>query len=290
MREKTVAKDTNFRQKHLLNLGGRLYKIERPQVMGILNLTPDSFFDGGRYQGEEPALNRCREMLEEGADMIDIGAASSRPGASPIEAGEEIERLQPLKKIRKEFPEAVLSVDTYHSEVARAAVDMGADIINDISGGSFDQNMPATIAELRVPYVLMHMQGTPATMQDEPQYENVFKEVMHFFSSQLTRFLDAGVNDIILDPGFGFGKTLEHNYQLLQQLELFKAWGYPLLVGLSRKSMVNKVLETKAEQALNGSTVLHTLALQKGADIVRVHDVREAREVVKILTFTQKFA
>lgn len=282
-----MAKDTKFGQNHLLNLRGRIYSLERPQVMGILNLTPDSFYDGGLYQRAEQAVERCRQMLNEGADMIDVGAASSRPGAKMPSPKVEIERLQALKKMRQTFPDAIFSVDTFHSEVARAAADMGADIINDISGGSFDPAMPKTMAELQLPYVVMHIKGKPLDMQKDPQYENVFKEVMQFLSHQRRLFLDAGVNDLIFDPGFGFGKKLEHNYQLLNHLHLMKQWGHPILVGVSRKSMVNKLLGTKPENALNGTTVLHTLALQQGANILRVHDVKEARQVVKILTFTQ---
>jgi len=285
-----VAKDTNFKQNHLLNLRGNLLEIDHPLVMGILNLTPDSFYDGGKYQDEHAAVLQCRQMLQEGADIIDIGAASTRPGADLVSFDEELKRLQHFELLRKEFPEAIFSIDTYNSETARAMADHGADIINDISGGTIDPQMPQTMAEIKLPYVLMHIKGTPAEMQKNPQYGNVYKEVAYFFSLQIRKFLEAGVNDLILDPGFGFAKTLEHNYQLLNDLALLKNFEFPLLVGFSRKSMVNKVLNTKAAEALNGTTVLNTIALQKGADILRVHDVKEAREAVKIVTFTQNFS
>lgn len=285
-----MAKDTNYRVNHLLNFRGRLHEIKRPMVMGILNLTPDSFYDGGKYQDENAAVSQCRKMLNEGADIIDIGAASTRPGASLVKAADELKRLQGFKTLRKEFPEAVFSIDTYNSETARSMADEGADIINDISGGTIDPQMPKTMAELKLPYILMHIKGTPANMQQDPQYENVYKEVAYFFSLQLRKFLEAGVNDLILDPGFGFAKNLDHNYELLNKLPQLKSFGFPILAGFSRKSMVNKVLGTKAAEALNGTTVLNTIALQNGADILRVHDVKEAREVVKIVTFTQNLA
>lgn len=286
--QNTEAKGKIFYRKHSLNCGGRLLRIERPLIMAILNITPDSFYDGGRYMHEDTSRDRIQHMISEGADIIDIGASSTRPGAQAVSVAEEIQRLRPvLQLMQKEFPDAIVSVDTYQSEVARAAADMGAHIINDISGGTMDKEMFATMGELKIPYVLMHIQGTPATMQSNPQYKDVFKEVCYFFSLQIQRLLEKGVNDIILDPGFGFGKTVIHNYELLEKFDGFKIFDRPLLAGMSRKRMINEVLGTKAEDALNGTTVVNTMALQKGADILRVHDVKEAREAAKIVTFTQ---
>ncbi len=286
--EKRAAKDTIFTWKHSLNLGGKLCLMERPWVMGILNTTPDSFFSQSRAMLEGDIRQAIRKMLEEGADIIDVGAASTRPGAKAIEPKEEIKRIQPaLKILAREFPDTKVSVDTYQSEVARAAVDMGAHMINDISGGSLDEQMFLTVAELKVPYVLMHLQGTPENMQNDPRYKDVFREVAYYFSEKIRNLLDLGVNDIILDPGFGFGKTDVHNYTLMNHLYDLKVFDRPVLVGLSRKSMINRILDISANEALNGTTVLNTIALQKGASILRVHDVKEAVEAVKIVTFTQ---
>ncbi len=283
-------KDKVFYRTKTLNAGGRLLDLSEPKVMGILNISPDSFFDGGLYHSEKQIVERVRQMLSEGADIIDIGASSTRPGASTLKAREEIERLAPvLNLIAKEFPQAIISVDTYQAEVAHAAVQMGAHMINDISGGTLDAKMPATVGKLKVPYILMHIKGNPKTMQQNPVYDDVVKEVRLFLSIQIEKLLEQGVNDIVLDPGFGFGKSLEHNYQLLAKLEHFKIFNKPLLVGVSRKSMVNKLLNTNPKTALNGTTALHVLALERGADILRVHDVKEAREAIKILTFTQNF-
>lgn len=288
MFEKTGVKDTIFTKKRSLNLNGKLISIKQPWIMGILNLTPDSFFDGGKFEGETSAIKQSKLMLDEGANIIDLGASSSRPGAERISPSDEIERLKnPLKAVRKEFPEAILSVDTYHSEVAKAAADLGANMINDISGGMLDTKMPKTMGELKLPYILMHMKGSPDKMQHNPEYTDVYKEVASFFSKQIQKLLEHNVADIILDPGFGFGKELHHNYELLQNLELFELFERPLMVGFSRKSMINKVLGTQPNEALNGTTVLNTLALTKGADILRVHDVKEAVEAVKLVTFVQ---
>ncbi len=288
MLKKTGAKDTIFSKKRSLNLRGRLLIIDEPWVMGILNLTPDSFFDGGKFSSTQLAVQQCQSMLEDGAKIIDIGASSTRPGAGRLSPKEEIARLKKtLSTIRKEFPEALLSVDTFQAEVARAAADMGTDIINDISGGTMDDEMPKTMGEIKLPYILMHIQGNPQSMQQNPQYKNVFMEVSKFLSQQMRKFTEQGVADIILDPGFGFGKTVEHNYSLLNHLADFQLFERPLLVGFSRKSMINKVLGTKPEDALNGTTILNTMALQKGADILRVHDVKQAVEAVKIVTFAQ---
>ncbi len=277
-------KSTIFSEKKSLNCAGKLINFETPVIMGVLNITPDSFYDGGKNNSAKAYLQHTALMLQEGAAIIDIGAASTRPGAKIINADEELENLLPaLKNIRKEFPEAIISIDTYHSKVAEIVVDNGADIINDISGGAFDADMFAAIGKLKVPYVLMHTQGTPETMQKSPVYDNVLKEVIFYFSEKINTLRSLGVNDIIIDPGFGFGKTVEHNYKLLSGLSLFKMFELPILAGVSRKSMINKVLNCKPEDALNGTTVLNTIALMKGASILRVHDVKEAMEVVKLV-------
>lgn len=291
MSEITEAKGNIFHKKKTINIRGELRQIEQPWVMGILNVTPDSFFDGGQYNSVDQALKRAGEMLKQGAHILDVGASSTRPGAAMLSAEEEIDRLRDIfPALRMEFPDAIFSIDTYNSEVARAMVLMGADIINDVSGGTYDPQMPEVMGELKVPYILMHTQGSPADMQKDPQYQNVTKEVMHFFSRQINRFLEQGINDIILDPGFGFGKNLEHNYQLLAQMDLLKMMERPVLVGVSRKSMINKITGRGPREGLNGTTAVHMLALQRGADILRVHDVPEALEAVKIHTFTQKFS
>ena len=268
-----------------LHLKNKTISLEKPIVMGILNLTPDSFFDGGFYKDEKAFLSRVEKMLEEGAGIIDIGAVSTRPGANDVSLEDETKRLLPaIQKISKEFPKAMLSVDTYRSEVAQKAIGAGAHIINDISGGTFDPGMFGTIAQLQVPYVLMHIKGTPKNMQQNPIYSDVVEEIKSFFEQQLSKLKELSVTEnIILDPGFGFGKTLEANYTILKELSSFKELGCPLLVGVSRKSMINKVLETKPKDALNGTTVLHTLALLNGANILRAHDVKEAVEAVKLM-------
>ncbi|MCX6230029.1 MAG: dihydropteroate synthase [Bacteroidetes bacterium] len=258
-------------------------------VMGILNITDDSFYDGGQHVTVTAALKHCAKMLDEGAAIIDIGASSTRPGAQLMSATEEAVKLLPvITAIRNEFPEAIISVDTYHASVAEMAVDNGAGIINDISGGEFDPGMFTTIARLKVPYVLMHIKGRPENMQQNPVYNNLMQEVMLYFSEKVNQLRALGVNDIIIDPGFGFGKTTEHNYELLQKLEVFSMLELPVLVGFSRKSMINKVLKCKPEDALNGTTVLNTIALLKGANILRVHDVKEAVEAIKITSMLAK--
>lgn len=252
--------------------------------MGILNLTPDSFYDGGSYTNEKQLLSQAEKHLKEGAKILDIGAYSSRPDAQHISEKEELERLLPgLQTITKHFSEITVSVDTFRGNVAKAAVEHGAAIINDISAYSMDENMLNIIDQLNVPYIMMHMQGTPQTMQQDPTYDNVVKEVTYFFSEKLEQLTLKGVNDIILDPGFGFGKTVEHNYDLLNNLDHFKMFGHPILVGVSRKSMICKVLKVNPEKALNGTTALNTIALLKGANILRVHDVKEAMETIKIV-------
>ncbi|MFA4851570.1 MAG: dihydropteroate synthase [Bacteroidales bacterium] len=280
-------KNTFFSSQKTINCGGRLISLENPLVMGILNITPDSFYDGGKHKDMDNAMKHCAKMLEEGANIIDIGAVSTKPGAKEVTQEEEEKRLIPvLKKMTKEFPDAIFSIDTYRSSIARMSVDCGAQMINDISAGAFDENMFGIISELQVPYIIMHIQGTPADMQKNPVYENVVKEVITYFSEKVATLRKLGVNDIIIDPGFGFGKTVEHNYELLRNLEYFSFFGLPLMAGVSRKSMINKVLGTKPEDALNGTTVLNTIALMKGANILRVHDVKEAVEAVKLVEMT----
>lgn len=252
--------------------------------MGILNVTPDSFFDGGRYDDPAHALRQAEKMLREGAAILDVGGASSRPGAAEVSAEEEARRVVPLvEALSAEFPGAILSVDTWRAPIARAAVEAGAGIVNDISAGRLDENLLPAVAELAVPYILMHMQGTPTTMQQAPSYQDVVTEVLDFFLEKIGRLRALGVRDIVLDPGFGFGKTVEHNYQLLNNLSTFSAvTGLPVLAGLSRKSMICKVLKVNPEHALNGTTALHMVALQQGARILRAHDVREAQEVIRL--------
>ena len=257
--------------------------------MGIVNLTPDSFFTKSRFQAENEILQQVEKMLLEGADIIDLGAFSSRPNSDFISLQEEQERLlSPLKKIIQEFPSAMVSIDTYRSEIATQSVQEGAAMINDISGGDLDDKMFETIAALKVPYVMMHMKGTPKTMQQSPEYDDVFQEIYKSFSSKLTRLNDVGVNDVILDVGFGFGKTLTHNYTLLKKLNYFHSLQRLVLVGVSRKGMIQKVIGATAEDALNGTTAAHVLALQNGANILRVHDVKEAKEAIQIVDFYQK--
>ncbi|MCD4746858.1 MAG: dihydropteroate synthase [Bacteroidales bacterium] len=253
--------------------------------MGILNITPDSFYDGDKYNSEYLWLKQTEKMLKEGASIIDIGVVSTRPGAKKISEKEELQRLLPvLTSIVKNFSDLIISVDTYRSGIAEIAVQNSAFMINDISGGTFDKKMFDTIAKLQVPYIIMHIKGAPQNMQKNPTYDNVVKEIKNFFSQQIKKLNLKGINDIIIDPGFGFGKTLKHNYEILNNLNSFNAFGLPVLAGISRKSMINKVLNTKPSEALNGTTVLNTICLLKGAKILRVHDVKEAMEVIKIVS------
>ena len=265
-----------------MNLRGKLVDLQRPWVMGILNVTPDSFYADSRTPMAEPEriAQRVRQMLAEGADVIDVGAYSSRPGADDITPMEEMRRLEvALTAVREVFPEVYVSVDTFRSEVAHQCVEhFGVDMINDISGGVLDRAMPKVVARLGVPYIIMHMKGNPETMQTSPEYQDVLAEVLEFLARQQQRFFDAGGKDVIIDPGFGFGKTLLHNYRLMDRLEDFHELHAPLLVGVSRKSMIYKLLETTPQEALNGTTVLHTIAMMKGAHILRVHDVQAAVE------------
>jgi dihydropteroate synthase len=281
---KIGAEDTFFQPKKFITCNGRLVDFSTPKVMGILNLTPDSFYDGGKFNNEKEILKHVQDMVEAGAGIIDVGAQSTRPNATLISSDDEWDRIKSsLSKIRKEFPSVVISVDTFYSAVAEKSTGIGADMINDISGGFADEKMFTTIARLKVPYILMHMQGMPQNMQKEPHYKNVVREVTEYFHQRIHNLISLGAYDIILDPGFGFGKNTDHNFELLGKLDHFRIFERPLLVGLSRKSMVNKVLKIKADEALNGTTVLNTIALLKGAAILRVHDVKEAVETIKLV-------
>ncbi|MBN2349833.1 MAG: dihydropteroate synthase [Bacteroidales bacterium] len=278
-------KDTFFSRKLNLNCGGRLLDLSEPRVMGILNVTPDSFYDGKRYTTKEAIQAKTQQIFSEGASFIDIGGYSSRPGAANISVEEEFKRLaMALEIVRTEYPEVIISVDTFRSSIARRVVkDFSVDIINDISAGELDTEMFATIAELQVPYIIMHMKGNPQNMQDSPAYTDILKEIFMYFSKKIQILNKLGVNDIILDPGFGFGKTTGHNYRILNQLIHFEIFELPLMVGLSRKSMIYKILENTPDDALNGTTVLNTLALLNGAHILRVHDVKQAIEAIALV-------
>ncbi|WP_405398849.1 dihydropteroate synthase [Maribacter sp. Asnod2-G09] len=266
-----------------INCNGKLLSLEQPKVMGILNVTPDSFFDGGKYKDEKSVLNQVEKMLNEGACFIDIGAYSSRPGALEVDEATELKRIVPIVSlILKNFPETILSIDTFRSSVAKACIENGAAIINDISAGLQDDKMLSTVAKLHVPYIMMHMRGTPQNMQQQTDYKDILKEVLSFFSERLVAAKALGIKDIIIDPGFGFAKNLEQNYELLNHMEVMNIIEHPILAGISRKSMIYKTLDTTASQALNGTTALHMVCLQKGAKIVRVHDVKEAMECVKL--------
>lgn len=273
----------------MYNFNGKLNATE-PIIMGILNVTEDSFYDGGKYTTETAVLERADQILSEGGDILDIGAMSTRPNALEIPEEEEISRIvKAVRAIRARYPGAVLSIDTYRASVAKAAVEAGADMINDISGGTFDPDMIPAVGELQVPYCLMHTTSKPSDMQQHTEYDDILADMLRFFGRQLEKLHECHVHDIIIDPGFGFGKTLEQNYFLMDNLGVFQQLGLPILVGISRKSMIYKLLDTAPGEALNGTTVLNTVALLKGADILRVHDVREAVEVRKILrNFSKK--
>lgn len=284
-----MAKDTFLNRKITLNLKGELLDLSRPCVMGILNLTPDSFYSNSRMGSIDAALERAETCLEEGAAFIDIGAYSSRPGAAEVATEEELQRMIPaITAISKRFPEARLSIDTFRAKVAKESIEAGAHVVNDISGGNLDEMMFETVAALNVPYILMHMQGTPQTMQQKPVYKNIGLEVVDYLAEKVSTLKALGVKDIILDPGFGFAKNTAHNYQLMNQLENLDVFGLPVLVGISRKSMIYKLLGITADEALNGTSVLNTIALQKGASILRVHDVRAAVECVAIVEKMQQ--
>ncbi|MBN1790633.1 MAG: dihydropteroate synthase [Bacteroidales bacterium] len=280
------SKDTLFSTKQTINCRGRVVDFSKPRIMGILNVTPDSFYDGGRYQTEQEILKRAEAILNEGADIIDVGAYSSRPGAVDITAEREKERLVlAFSIIRKVFPDALLSVDTFRAGIAEFMVnEFGVSMINDISAGMMDDHMLVTLGRLKVPYIMMHMQGTPQNMQKYPRYDDVTRDLLAFFTQRIALAREAGIEDIIIDPGFGFGKTQDHNFLLLRELDLFGMLDCVIMVGLSRKSMIYKSLNITSDQALNGTTVLHTLALQNGAKLLRVHDVKEALETVRLFT------
>jgi len=264
-----------------------LLKNKETIVMGILNITPDSFYDGGVFNNETAYMKRAEQIINEGGTIIDIGALSSRPGSKAITTQEEEDRLFPaLQLIRKEFPNTLISIDTYRASIAKKSADMGADIINDISGGTMDNDMPQIMSEIQIPYILMHMQGTPETMQNSPQYNEIINDIITYFNERITIFNSHDFNNIILDPGFGFGKTITDNYNILKELNNFKKLGYPILAGVSRKSMITKVLNNTPQEALNGTTILNTIAVQNGADILRVHDVKEAVETIKLVRTT----
>ncbi|MFT5736009.1 MAG: dihydropteroate synthase [Maribacter sp.] len=266
-----------------INCKGELIDLKTPKVMGILNVTPDSFFDGGSFKDEKNALKQVEKMMLEGACFIDIGAYSSKPGADEVSEALELKRIMPIVElVLKYFPEVLLSIDTFRGTVARECVERGAVIVNDISAGLRDETLLDTIANLQVPYIMMHMRGTPKTMQQQTVYQHLMQDILLFFSQRLAVAREKGIHDVIIDPGFGFAKTLEQNYQLLQQLEALKVTDLPILVGISRKSMIYKLLKSNPKNALNGTTALHMVALTKGANILRVHDVKEAVECVKL--------
>ena len=267
-----------------MNCKGKLIDLSMPKVMGILNITPNSFYDGGKFTDQELIVNQVHKMITDGATFIDIGAYSSKPNAEFVSEKEEIDRLLPvLNLILNKYPEIIISIDTFRSEVAKVAIENGAAIINDISAGNLDNKMMETIAKYNVPYIMMHMRGNPQTMQTLTNYENIVKEILFYFSEKIALANSFGINDLIIDPGFGFAKTLAQNFEVLSKLELFQMLELPILAGISRKSMIYKTLETNVENALNGTSILNTIALSKGAKILRVHDVKEAVECVKLL-------
>ena len=275
-------------KENIIKTNSAIFSTKDAVVMGILNLTDDSFFDGGKYSNKEEIIARCKTMLDEGATIIDIGAQSSRPGATQISSKEELKKLIPIIKLLKNnFPNILISVDTFWSNTAKECALVGTDVINDISAGEMDKEMFPIIAELNIPYIMMHMKGNPQNMQNHPEYNNIVDEVSTYFSNKIEELNILGFNKIIIDPGFGFGKTLEHNYQILNNLEAFKYLKCPILTGTSRKSMIYKLLDTTADNALNGTTITNTMALLNGANILRVHDVKQAIECIKITTFAK---
>ena len=281
-------KINEFYLKMTINCKGQLVDLSTPKVMGILNVTPNSFFDGGKYKNESDMLSKVGKMLSEGATFIDVGAYSSKPSAEFVSEEEELQRIVPIINLILEYyPETLISIDTFRSDVAKVCIENGAAIINDISAGNLDDNMLETIAKYNVPYIMMHMRGTPQTMQAMTSYENIVKEILFYFSERIAQARSHGINDLIVDPGFGFAKTLEQNYEVLQKMELFEILELPLLAGVSRKSMIYKTLHSTAEEALNGTTFLNAIALTKGAKILRVHDVKEAMECVTLFNKIQ---
>ncbi len=279
-----AGEDTFNQMKKSLRCRDKFLDLSTPAIMAILNITPDSFYDGGKINDKNSILTVAESMLKEGADILDIGGQSTRPGASRISETEEWERIRPaIIQLHKNFPEAIISVDTFYSEVAKRAIDEGASIVNDISAGEFDAKMFPLVCSSQTPYILMHMQGSPENMQKNPQYDDVVLEVLNFFVKKVACLKKMGIHDIIIDPGFGFGKNINHNYSLLKNLSHFQILNCPIMVGVSRKSMITKILNVPPDDVLNGSTVLNTLALVNGASILRVHDVKEAVEIKKIL-------
>ncbi len=273
--------------KNTINCNGKLISLDKPIVMGILNITPDSFFDGGKYLSDVEIINRAEQMICEGASIIDIGAISTRPNSIEISENEEMDRLLPkIKILVKKFPDTVFSVDTWRAKIAEIAVKEGVAMINDISAGSFDTDMFQTIANLKVPYIMMHTNHKPQVMQNNPSYKNVVEEIIKYFAKKINELKLMGVNDIIIDPGFGFGKTIEHNYEILKNLNIFQIIDKPILVGISRKSMIYKLLENTPQEAANGSSVANTIALLKGAKIIRTHDIKETADAIKIVSKT----
>jgi len=270
-----------------LNIKGNLISLEKTKIMGVINVTPDSFYSGSRSVQLDETLKKAERMLNEGANFLDIGGYSSRPGADDISESEEIQRVTPIiSAIKKRFPESIISIDTFRSEVARQAVEIGADIINDISGGELDENMFELVGKLKIPYIMMHMKGTPQNMVEMNNYEHMMHEIIDYFNKKINKLNDKGVNDILIDPGFGFAKNIKQNFELLNKLDQLNILERPILVGISRKSMVYKSLGTTPSEALNGTTVVNTLALERGAKILRVHDVKEAVEVAKLVDLT----
>lgn len=278
------TEDKLFPQKYTLLIKGRLISLEKPKIMGILNLTPDSFFEGSRVKIDSAdILSKAGKMIEEGADFLDLGGYSTRPGAIDISIQEEIDRVIPaIEVIRKEYPEIVLSIDTFRSKVAKEAILASADMVNDISAGNLDEDMIPLIASLKVPYIAMHMKGNPQNMQSLSNYSDILGEILHYFAEKVDLFKKLGIKDVIIDPGFGFAKTIEQNFFLLKNLKSFEVFGLPLLAGVSRKSMIYKTLQTNASEALNGTTALNMFALIQGANLLRVHDVKEAKETIKL--------
>ena len=282
-----MAQDTFFSTKKTLNIRGNAISLDTPIVMGILNITPDSFYSGSRVEDTDSILRQAEKMIKEGATILDIGGYSSRPGAADITIEEESNRVIPaIEYIRSEFPEVYISIDTFRSEVASKAINSGADIINDISGGELDTNMHNVVTGYGVPYILMHMRGTPQTMKQHVDYQHMIIEMLDYFQVKINKLKKMGVNDIIIDPGFGFAKTIDQNFELLKKIESFKTLEYPILVGISRKSMIYKSLGIDSNDALNGTTALNMIALQNGASILRVHDVKEAVETIKLFNLT----
>jgi dihydropteroate synthase len=278
-------KDSFFLRKNSLNIKGNLFDLSVPRIMGILNITPDSFYDGGKYTNTGTILKRVKQMIDEGADIIDIGACSTRPGSTETPVNDEINKLlNAVNEIKKQFPDCILSIDTYRPEVADKMIhEFQVDMINDITAGGQHEEMFDIIAEHKVPYIMMHIKGTPQNMQQQTDYDHIINDILNYFAEKKQRLVQKGVNDIILDPGFGFAKTIDQNYQLLHHLETFRYLELPLMAGISRKSMIYKTLDIKPQEALTGTTALHAIALLNGANLLRVHDVKEARQVVQLL-------